>query len=617
MTPGGAPRSLALALVGVGAVTAALVAAGVALLTTQGPRPGAGQGSGSPARVDGCLACHTSPSEDPGGAHAAAIVGCEACHLGDPDAETADAAHRGMEPEPGALRTAARTCGRCHARELERVRTSLMTTGRGLVAVDRWAFGEAPIPDGDRTLADVLAAADPTPAEDHLRRLCAGCHLGTTRDNRDDAIVEGASGCSACHAPAAPIRPEGATLLRHPPVDSRVDDRRCLGCHSRSGRIALGYQGLFETAGAGAEACADPVTLHDGRTGCRTTPDVHHRAGLACVDCHVHNELMGDGTSYAHEEQATEVRCETCHGSATAPAPTTTWAAVTDAITRDLVRQRGLSITDDARVAVGQRGTPLWNVAVASSGNLTLSGKLDGRVHPVRPTPGDLDHARPGHERLTCASCHDPWAPRCATCHTTYDPAGVQWDFGAAAERPGRWHEANEGMGVAPPTLGVDARDRIVPTMPGMIGTLAGRPLRLHALIVPHTTRREARACTSCHADAIALGLGAGALDLTGDAVRFTPVHLDPTVPGESAARDRWVALFPEAPGQTTRVGGRSLDAREQRRVLTVGACLACHDAAHALWRGPFGPALDRLARGGAPACAGRVTAWMPVALGP
>lgn len=616
-----APTRLLLTVAGVLVALGAIVTAGVVLLTApvRAPRINSGMPA---AQLERCIDCHATPAEDPGGAHAAAVIGCEPCHLGDPRATTADAAHLGMEPEPGALRTASRTCGRCHARELERVRTSLMATARGIVAVDRWAFGERATRDGDETMADVLAAAHPTPAQDHLRRLCAGCHLGTTRDNRDDAIVAGGSGCGACHSPARPPLPEGATLLSHPTVDGRVDDGRCLGCHSRSGRISLGYQGLFETSGAGIDACpeGDRVTLHDGRTGCRAPADVHQRAGMACIDCHLHTELMGDGTAWAHEEQATEVRCESCHGPAASPEgaddspATATWGAVADAITLDLLRQRGEVRAADEPVRAGRRGTPLWNVRPQPGHDgWVLVGKLDGRARPIRATPHDLDHERPGHERLVCAACHDTWAPRCPTCHTSFEEGGTQWDFGTGSEMPGRWHERNEGMSWAPPTLGVNAAGRVVPTMPGMIATLADpgppRSLRLYAAIVPHTTQREARSCLSCHADSIALGLGEGRLELDGDAVRFSPRHVDPDAPDQ--ARDRWVSLFPEHPGDTTRAGGRSLDAAEQRRVLTVGACLVCHAPDDALFASTLGPALERLARRRAPSCRGRVAPWM------
>ena len=558
---------------------------------------------------ESCLTCHATPADDPGGAHPAAKMGCEPCHLGDPKGLTAEVAHRGMEPEPGALRTAAKTCGRCHQREHERVATSLMATGRGLVAVNRWAFGELQSPNGTQTIQDVLNSSEPTRAEDHLRRLCAGCHLGTTRDNRDDAITVGASGCSACHSPARPPTPKGMTRLTHPTVDSRVEDDRCLGCHSRSGRISLGYQGIYEMADV---PCEDPVTLHDGRTGCRSTPDVHHTAGLACIDCHVHTELMGDGNVYLHEEDSTEVRCEHCHGPVQQGAEST-WSNVTDLITLDLLRQRGESRPPDERVRVGRRGTPIWNLRPQGDG-WSLIGKLDGKVHPVSATPSNLDHQRPGHERLTCSSCHDTEAPRCTTCHTTYDKDGEQWDFGRGAVTKGAWHETNQGMGFGPPTLGVSPDGRIVPTMPGMIATigLSDVPgangveridLRLHAAIVPHRTQTVARTCESCHLDPVALGLGSGSLDFQDTAVSFTP-----TTPG---APDRWTTLFPDTPGPTTRVGGRSLDRDEHRRTLTVGYCLGCHTPTSPLWTTPLAPSLDLLARGAAPTCPGRVAPWM------
>ncbi len=483
-----------------------------------------------------CVACHEA---GPAGAHAA--VPCAACHLGDPAGETADAAHAGLEREPGALDTADRTCGACHPEELRRVRTVPMTTNRGLVGVDRFVFGELPTPDTEATMADVLASPSPSPAEDHLRRLCGGCHLGTRRTNRDDAVT-GASGCAACHA--------GLGAPGHPTVDNHVSDDRCAGCHSRSARIALTYAGRVEGP------CGE--TLPDGRTVCATTPDVHAAAGLACVDCHVHTELMGDGTSRAHQEQQLEVRCATCHVQGDA-----TPVAVVDPVTTRLPAADGS--------AVGDRGTPLWNVRADG----TLVGKLDGAVHPI-PTV-EAGHVDTAHQRLTCSACHAAVAPTCDGCHTTYDPTGEQWDFGAGVVKPGAWRESGPPEALLPPALGVDAADRIKPAVPGMVGTVAGRSVRHFALVEPHATRNSARTCADCHTNAAVLGLGAGALDLT--TLRFTPV-----VPSAGTAGGApWTTLGAASPGVGTRVGARSLDAEEQRRVLRVGVCLGCHRPADLL----------------------------------
>jgi len=138
--------------------------------------------------------------------------------------------------------------------------------------------------------------------------------------------------------------------------------------------------------------------------------------------------------------------------------------------------------------------------------------------------------------------------------------------------------------------------------------TAPRRELRLYANTVPHTTQKASRSCISCHADPFTLGLGTGALDLTGETLRFTPAIPAASAPGLAA--DAWAGLFPASPAPGTRTGARSLDAEEQRRALRAGACLLCHDARAAIWA-TFPAALARLARGDAPTCRGRVTPWM------
>lgn len=592
-------RTLSLVAAFLAAIAGLLVAAGRESRRARSIGTAEGTAGG---RVERCVTCHARPDEDPGGAHARAALGCATCHLGNPMAYGKERAHAGLEREPGAFSTLSLTCGRdgCHAREAARLASSPMLRAGGIVSVDRWVFGELPTPDGVQTMADVLRARRPSAAESHLRKLCAGCHLGTRRASRDDAIVGSGSGCAACHvAPRVPDGPSSFLPRAHPPVDAHVPDDRCLGCHSRSGRIALSYAGLAEVKpdqvkSAGAP-CAAPLSLHDGRPACRVTPDVHKEAGMACTDCHLHTELMGDGTARPHEEQHVEVTCETCHGPVAAEGETT-WDRVDDPITRDLLRLRGETRDGNERVRLGRgdggagiapaqpcRGTPVWNLEPAGAAGWRLLRKGGGPPLLARATPSDANHRLPGHERLACTACHTAWAPSCTTCHTTYDPARAQWDFGAARETPGTWIERDSGFAWGPPALGVTATGSIVPAAPGMRLELDARPAggvvarhRLFAPISPHTTGRKARACAGCHASAAALGLGSGTLDLSGAEPRFEPAPAD----------DGWTSLFPREPGSGTRVGFRSLDAAEQRRVLAVGTCLPCHTtAADPAWR--------------------------------
>lgn len=567
-----------------GRALAVVLLAVLALVACDGRGAAVGP-AGDRAEVEATSGCQTCHADPPAGVHAA--VPCTGCHLGDGVAASKEAAHAGMEAEAGALDTVDHTCGTCHPAEVATVRTVPMATGRGIVGVDRFVFGEIPTPDTIETLADTLAT--PTPAQEHLRKLCAGCHLGTRKANRDDAVT-GGSGCGACHA--------GPVVGGHSTVDTVVADARCQGCHSRSARISLTYAGLAETGAVPAG------TLPDGRAVFHVEPDLHAAAGLGCIDCHGVTDLMGDGTSRAHQDEQVEVRCESCH----APVPVR-WADTADAVDKRLGRLRA----EDDIVATGIRGTPLWNV-VQAEGTWRLTGKLDGRDHVVPIVAPD--HAGPGHARLTCAACHAAVAPTCTGCHTSRDPNAAQWDFGLAAETPGAWVEAGPAGTLAPPALGVGADGQIRPAIPGMIATIdnsdmvgivaraSGAPVkseppanievRRFALLDPHATRRPSRSCVDCHRSAVALGLGTGALDV--ETLRFTPAR--PVAGSPGLADDGWTTLLAVTPGVGTRVGARSLDASEQRRVLRVGVCLQCHAAMDPVWGAAPRPERCTLARG-------------------
>ncbi len=500
------------------AFVAALCAALLGLLTAAGreARREASVGRGpdrAGGRVERCVSCHAKESEDPGGAHARLALGCASCHLGNPLAFGKERAHEGLEREPGALSTVALTCGRadCHAREASRVATSPMLRNAGMVAVDRFAFGEIPSPDGRETIADVLAAAHPTPAQDHLRKLCAGCHLGTRRANRDDQIGGNGSGCAACHV----ARNLDEKPRRHPAVDSKVTDDRCFGCHSGSGRIALSYRGLVE--------------VEKGEPFAHAAPDVHQAAGMACVDCHLHTDLMGDGTARTHKEDQVEITCEACHGPVREGGEKR-WEEVSDEISKEILarekrreeedllrkgkRGGGPPAAPDAATRLGTRGTPLINLLRKSSSSSSSSSppswllvrKLDGVELPVKQTPHDRNHTLRGHERLTCSACHAAWVPTCDSCHTSFDASSSQWDYASGRETAGAWVEKPEVFSWAPPLLGVRADGRIVPAAPGMIfdvdATAAGGgriSRRLLTPTEPHTTGRRARTCESCH----------------------------------------------------------------------------------------------------------------------
>jgi hypothetical protein len=567
-------------------------------------------------RPEGCLACHgevtgLGPSHDP------QALGCASCHLGDPFAPDAAGAHRGMVLVPGNLDSVGRTCGRagCHDAVAGRVSTSLMATVRGLVAVDRFAFGEQPTPDGEHGVARL----GHSPADSHLRQMCVVCHLGSGKVELGPVTeATRGGGCAACHAryPAErDYRRDHVAGFAHPAVGVQVADDSCFGCHSRSGRIALSYAGWWEAGFTEAEARARPAgdtrKLMDGRILARTTPDAHQARGMACIDCHTASELMGDGAVHHHEEEATRVRCETCHR--VAPAKSLALAEL-PAEPRIIVRGR-FGDTPPPRYLVEDRtGEALTNVWPTGERTVEVRTKLGGKVlagKPPAPSCSGID----GHERLSCRACHEAQVTQCIACHTQWDAQGVHRDALTGEQAPGRWVEYDSQPRLGIPAMGVrerGGRAEIVPFAPGMVMTLnrpdvpvpaplpddatqlvgpRTRTLRAYAPVVPHATTRRGLTCVACHLDPLALGYGAGTLSpVTRDGRllwRFEARHAASSWDGLPA--DAWVRIFDAAGGQSTRTGARPLSVDEQRRVLDVGACLGCHDPATPRGRAFYG----------------------------
>ena len=294
-----------------GVVTGALLSSGLAMAAPRHPAP------------DACLSCHSSVT-GLGHGHDPATIGCSVCHGGRPSATTAAQAHRGLVRVPGNLADLPLTCAtaECHAQEGQRLRSSLMTTMAGVVAVDRWVFGEARRPGG----ATPVTGLGHSKADSHLRNLCASCHLGNPKtDWGPIGEMSRGGGCLACHlvytqdavAALASYRAAPAGGFRataHPALSSQVDDTHCFGCHARSGRISLNYRGWREAAADGLPPASTPKrTLEDGRIVYAAPADVHAEAGMGCADCHTLREVMGDGVRHEHEEQQSVVRCDDCH----------------------------------------------------------------------------------------------------------------------------------------------------------------------------------------------------------------------------------------------------------------------------------------------------------------
>lgn len=549
---------------------------------------------------ESCLQCHqnTTGYSD---YHNPELIGCASCHLGNTEAMDKLAAHEGMILIPGNLSDAALTCGKCHVEELEKIRTSLMTTNSGLIAVDKFVFGEAGSPDHHYHIKDLAYSA----ADKHLRDLCANCHLGAEKQTLGaiDQLSRG-GGCIACHLNYSDEAVAGLESYLtsdkielpkvHPSTDIFVNNTHCFGCHSRSSRISTNYEGLQETLldETDIHQQAGFKVLDDKRVYRQLEADVHHTKGMLCIDCHSSHEVMGTGERFTHQEDAVSLQCSDCHFK---ERPNTIPYDSLDTESMLVFLHRDYRHTDKEIIAAAADGHPLVNTYTDTSGNAFLIGKGDGVLHELKPQSEVC--SRTAHENVSCSACHSSWTSRCIGCHNQFSPEKKgAYDLLDKKYVTGQWEEYVAEFSSSLPALGVrehDGKILVEPAIPGMImtidkGSYTGDPgkdvsfHRLYAPNSPHTTSREVRDCKSCHADPASLGYGNGKLEFSiannkGTWI-FTPEYALNS--NDNLPEDAWIPFLKpvdEKVVQSTRENFRPFSVEEQRQMLLVGACLQCH----------------------------------------
>lgn len=551
------------------------------------------------ANKESCLSCHDQ-LKGYSEYHNPESIGCAVCHLGQPGSMEKDSAHASMVKIPGNLADASETCGTCHPAELHKIENSLMTTNSGIVAVDKFVFDEESTPDGHHDIRKIGHSA----ADQHLRNLCANCHLGAAKEEYGPITeLSRGGGCNACHLNYSQQAEDelenylssGRKVLPtfHPASDIEVNDIHCFGCHSRSSRISTNYMGWQETLEKEEEVAGNPEfrSFEDGRVYRRQTEDVHHAAGMLCVDCHNVQEVMGDGRTYAHEEDAVHLSCSDCHYG---ELPTTIAYDQLDRESLLVFSHRGFEHRESKMLMTQEDSIALVNTYLLDD-KAYLIGKGDGKIRQISRQPNICarDNA---HKDLSCSSCHSSWAPRCIGCHNSFesnDP--MAYDLLEKRVAKSGWVEHVFEFSAEPTSLGVREKDdgrHIEPAVPGMIltidhdsfeqdGLTGTRFKRLYAPNSPHTIGKEARKCASCHMDPVSLGYGKGKLEFRingtlGEWI-FEPEYADN--PNDGLPEDAWIPFLRtnQASVFSTRSDFRPFDIGEQQRILTVGACLQCH----------------------------------------
>jgi hypothetical protein len=548
-------------------------------------------------KSESCLLCH-GKMEGLSVSHNPESTGCFACHLGDPFSADKQKSHKNMVKVPGDFENARQTCGtlNCHPEITARILNSLMTTQSGIIAVDKFVFGET------KSLNDTFHVENlqHTAADTHLRNLCAGCHLGNEKKETGNAgWLERGGGCNACHLhydgkAEASMKlmqsgAEGAYREVHPAIDIRVTNDRCRSCHSRSGRISLNYEGWCEkdVKDPANKTTDSLMVLPDERELRFVQADVHHQKGMACIDCHNSYEIMGDGNRHAHKEQAVQVQCVDCHP--TGKANFTVLGGLPDRESQMVAWLR--KYNPETRIIVTSNGAqPLLNTSVDSTGQIWLTDKLNSKLHLSRPASPVCSKGA-GHKRLSCESCHTAWVPQCIGCHNSFEKETPGFDLLESRPTKGSWVEYAARSMAENPVLGVSDRkeSRIVTTMPGMIMTIdhdsfeKGGGTSFHRLYAPasgHTTQRTARSCKSCHNSPLALGFGRGELhyQISGKTGKWSFEPMFELNSRDGLPEDAWTGFLKEAsPPYATRDYLRPFNVREQQQILAAGSCLTCH----------------------------------------
>lgn len=551
-------------------------------------------------KKESCVVCHTNVAGLTA-SHNPEAIGCFSCHGGNPFDGSKKGAHKDMLLVPGNFADADISCGttNCHPDITKRKSSNLMSNLSGMISVDRFVFNEQDNPD---ILTDVHHLGN-TAADEHLRNLCVRCHLDNPKTESGPVTEKSrGGGCLACHVNYDEFattaffnrkvnKQDTSYLNYHPSISMQVNNQHCFGCHSRSGRISTNFEGWHETTLKPEEVIQDTNyrIVEDTRVFTFIQEDVHHKLGLSCIDCHNSYEVMGDGNFYAHQEDQNTISCEDCHFNGE---PRIVEALKLDNESAIIASMRFGSISGKEFLITKKRDIPLVNTEVRNDTNYFFT-KNSGRMFALS-SPNQVCTEGSAHDNLSCSSCHSSWAPSCIGCHNEYDPDENGYNMITNQEKLGSWVEYVGEYNAGLPALGIRKygdENEVVPVVPGMVLTIdvSGFSKEIHDSLIfhrlfapsaPHTTVTQGRDCKSCHNNPVALGYGKGDLVFNTHTAQWIFDSHYQYNKADNLPEDAWVGFLDDRAGETvsTRSNLFPFDISTQKRILTFGACLSCHD---------------------------------------
>ena len=345
--------------------------------------------------------------------------------------------------------------------------------------------------------------------DNYLVKSCPTCHAYSAGPNHAPGIYR-SSGCTSCHMVYAM---DGQSLsadpsinrgvLPHPEKHSLTSDiptYQCSHCHFQGARIGLLYQGfrehgLAQTVPPNAEYLAnstDPLLepyaklfqkwRDQGKAGLpelyghkapywyltdedttngydETPPDLHFSAGMHCVDCHMGQDVHGNGNMYSTAKYQTGIRCEDCHGDVrqeiSEDGDGTFRTSAGDPI--PLMRREGDAILLRGRLSGKDHEVVQVKRVVEEQGLDSYAGRAMG-VDPET----NYSHT----DSVECYTCHTSYRLSCYGCHVDILDSRTKVDHQTGQATTGASSGARDIVSISDFFLGMNRHGKVATVCP-------------------------------------------------------------------------------------------------------------------------------------------------------